>query len=323
MAPSVTCARHFYGARRIFEQSLDVYTPADAPSAAPLVVLVVGSAWLGHRAAIYRATSWWNSSGPAAVARTGCVCVCIRHRGAFPRPPPLWLFCLLAALALLWFPTLTAALIISVCPLWHALARGDATHDQMVSDVRDALGWVAAQRHRLVSPGRPPAAKLIFGGYSSGAHVAISLLQQREAEGCLPANVRQQIDGVLLLSGVLGVRDATQRMPSAWAPHALIVRAAFGDGMDDVPSPVHKTETVPLLPHLLIYCEHEVFNLQPVERWLAPLFSSPLFAAKLRQRGVPVREVAVQSDHWNVLSSAGFASAIRKVLIEEQWPPSS
>ena len=76
---------HHYTDAVAFEQSLDVYRPGDRAggggSARPVVALVVGSAWLGHRPEIYLGTSWWNSAGPRAVARLGYTCVCIRHRG--------------------------------------------------------------------------------------------------------------------------------------------------------------------------------------------------------------------------------------------------
>ena len=70
-------SRHYYTPSRRFEQSLDVYKPAGTGTpTAPLVVLVVGSAWLGHRWSIYAGTSWWNSSGPKTIAKVGAVCVC-------------------------------------------------------------------------------------------------------------------------------------------------------------------------------------------------------------------------------------------------------
>jgi hypothetical protein len=80
---------------RLFEQSLDIYKPIIMEEAEedetgkedkPVVVvaLVVGSAWMGHRPLVYTGTSWWNSAGPKSIAQLGCVCVCIRHRGAFP-----------------------------------------------------------------------------------------------------------------------------------------------------------------------------------------------------------------------------------------------
>ena len=54
----------------------------------------------------YLGTSWWNSSGPLAIARAGCVCVCIRHRGAFLQPPPHALVVVLVSLASPWLPRL-------------------------------------------------------------------------------------------------------------------------------------------------------------------------------------------------------------------------
>ena len=123
-------ATHYYGGSSRFEQSLDVYTPI-YPAAAgseplPLVVLVVGSAWLGHRHLIYGGTSWWNSAGPKTVASLGAVCVCIRHRGAFPRPPTSRIETLL--LACLLVPLLLQHLLLLLAPLlllaWHALRPG-------------------------------------------------------------------------------------------------------------------------------------------------------------------------------------------------------
>jgi hypothetical protein len=87
--------RHYYTANTLFEQSLDIYRPVknaagggkslrssgefdtSVSNSSAIVVLVVGSAWLGHRSILYSGTSWWNSSGPKAVAELGYVCVCV------------------------------------------------------------------------------------------------------------------------------------------------------------------------------------------------------------------------------------------------------
>jgi hypothetical protein len=176
---------HYYAGNARFEQSLDVYTPAYPEAAGceplPLVVLVIGSAWCGHRHFIYGGTSWWNSAGPKTVASLGAVCVCIRHRGAFPPPPTsllgaLLVACLLAPL-LPQHPLLLLGALLLLA--WHPLARGAATHEQMIDDVASALLWVRAHRTELVAaPGAAPPAKMVFGGYSSGAHVAMCLLQR-------------------------------------------------------------------------------------------------------------------------------------------------
>ena len=60
--------------------------------------------------------------------------------------------------------------------LLRVAARGAATHAEMLEDVRRALRWVRTNRASLVYPGTGPARRLVFGGYSSGAHVAASLL---------------------------------------------------------------------------------------------------------------------------------------------------
>ena len=98
MRPRPRMERHHYTESTLFEQSLDVYRPSPEAVAArrralktsdgaatngagdgepPVVALVVGSAWLGHRLFVYGGTSWWNSSGPRAVAELGYVCVCV------------------------------------------------------------------------------------------------------------------------------------------------------------------------------------------------------------------------------------------------------
>ena len=125
--------RHYYTSNKLFEQSLDIYRPTAASvgrrknsqdsssSNAPttMVVLVVGSAWLGHRSIIYSGTSWWNSSGPKAVAETGRLCVCIRHRGSFMKS-----YALLTSVFLYVMAALTTAVVHIILmddPVWELL----------------------------------------------------------------------------------------------------------------------------------------------------------------------------------------------------------
>ena len=328
--------RHYYGSSSRFEQSLDVYLPTPSPPAAdlPLVVLVVGSAWLGHSALIYRGTSWWNSSGPAAVARAGCVCVCVRHRGSFIGSPPLsvWLVLFVIALSGLWssWTLLSSAALASLllCVVNHLLARGAATYEQMLEDVSCALTWVRKHRSELIAPGAARAQRrMVFGGYSSGAHVAATLLTRPEL--LAPPGTPFDIDGVLLLSGVLGAR-AGRPLPAAYAASRarfvpdLLVRLVFGEAAAAaLPSPVHSVGHLPKLPHLLIYCKHEVFNLQPLERGMGILFCSETYAEQLRARAIDTMQLPVESDHWSVLNSQGFARALNTAFIERKWPPSS
>ena len=89
---ATTMTRYYYSDDKLFEKSLDVYAPADGTrdgSMPAAVLLVVGSGWMGHHWSIYRATSWWNASGPKTIASCGTICICIRHRGAFFKVPPV------------------------------------------------------------------------------------------------------------------------------------------------------------------------------------------------------------------------------------------
>jgi hypothetical protein len=165
--PKTEYQRYYYTSSKLFEQSLDVYKPVldtnaneyESPSKnLPLVVLVVGSAWLGHRSIIYTGTSWWNSSGPKAVAQQGCVTVCIRHRGSFPRLHgplliPLSALATVLVAVMYAFPSNvdSTCIWISISVLllfWIGLAlgaRGAASFDDMLHDVAQALAWVQRQ----------------------------------------------------------------------------------------------------------------------------------------------------------------------------------
>ena len=331
----------YYASNSNFEQSLDVYVPSSPLSAGcpplPLVVLVVGSAWLGHRSIIYAGTSWWNSSGPRAVAGTGAVCVCVRHRGAFPRSPPWYVT---AVLALVFWPAFPFVLLVALA--WYFAARGAATHDDMLEDVCTALKWVLANRATTLSQAAPaadgchaaaaaasaasssPPPTLVFGGYSSGAHVAVSLLQRPEllAASELPPP-SELCSGVLLLSGVLGTR-LTQPRTSAASPALtdIILRACWGStAAAALPSPVHSAERSPPLPHLLLGCEHEVFGLPLVEAAMNDvLFCSREFTRRLVARGVSAELVEVRSDHWFVLGSKVLHDALMQALCVRGWP---
>lgn len=318
-----------------FERSLDFYAPKSlAKSGAttpPLVVLVVGSAWLGHSRLLYSGTAWWNASGPKTFAKLGIPCVSIRHRGAFPCPPPVAL--LFALLAAYYFVAPLAQQMISVClvlgAVWHALAFGAASHDEMMDDVALALKWIRNNRERLVmcgddadTPARPRLQ--IFGGYSSGAHVAMSLLQRpgKLAQNGLTAPMAG-FDGVLLLSGVCSARGGMPLPAPKWATRIVsaITSVVFGsDAAEKLPSPVHTPQLTPAVPHLLIHCRHEGFGIRPLEAVLDVLLCSKQYAAALSERGLPVQVRPVDSDHWTVLNSGALSDALQEKLLKEAWP---
>jgi len=340
--------RYYYTSQKSFEQSLDVYKPVDesniSSSELPLVVLVVGSAWLGHRSIIYTGTSWWNSSGPKAFAQQGCVTVCIRHRGSFPRIhgplllPMMALVVVCAAMYLLpsvhgWQDNgAIMGSIVAVILTWALLAfgaHGAADFDEMLHDVAEALCWV--QRHKDSELLRKNSFSgsfmeekkdgsehetpqpLVFGGYSSGGHVAATLMQRPDlfTKKGLPAP-HEFCDAALFISGVLAVRPppSTDISYSTWCTD-LVTTVVFGkSGAAILPSPLHGIHKQPKVPHLLIGCENEVFGLA----WMDVFFCSRAFCESLNERKVPAKLVEVKSDHWNILGSRSLRNALSTEL---------
>jgi hypothetical protein len=244
---NVTVTNHYYTSNKYFEQSLDIYHPtktANKNNNAPTVVLVVGSAWLGHRSFIYNQTSWWNSSGPKAVARLGYTCVCIRHRGSFPGIySGLTLLFVVIMIGILkccldvmlvsltglntmsllqdkWGvvdndgSSVTALFFVALSigiSLMKVGGRNAASFSDMQSDVMDALAWFDENRGKLL-PNHNDAAnnnksrknKIVFGGYSSGGHVAATVMQHPHLwkERNLP-NPDEYCSTILYISPVL------------------------------------------------------------------------------------------------------------------------
>ena len=262
---------------RLFEQSLDVYWPTTSTSTTTcdannnnnnkaknrIVLLVVGSGWMGHQPWIYRACAWWNAAGPRTVAAAlNCPCVCIRHRGAYftvscndsttwavvvPMTPLLVMVA--SALLTCWYyhhicydPVAqvsccwqVAALCLAV-PLLLAAAKvglkwtavGSATLDDMVDDVAAAMAWVQDNTNLVVMPScrgnnnnnddttTRALPKIVFGGYSSGGHVAATLLQRPDAYW--KERGLQQPDAVLYISAVLAVQPITTTLRQQHGP---------------------------------------------------------------------------------------------------------
>ena len=415
----VSVSRHYYSTSKEFEKSLDIYKPIlyqnsndddhhhipnepqheESLSSLPLVVLVVGSSWVGHHPIIYRGTSWWNSSCGQTVAELGnCVCVIIRHRSSFPRlilpgagtEIPIHIsstFIVLVAtlitlvlsiqcgincqdVASLYHHHKVVVVVACITLLWvnflYSAGQHAATFDMMLDDVAEALRWVNTNRnHEILMVDRPKTKKvdgknrqhqhrpLIFGGYSSGGHVAATLLLQSPdffQERGLPADQESFIDGVLLLSGVLGVRrlrdthssivpSQRQQKPtglvkslSASSPSIstwminFVLHVVFGQaGSESLPSPLHalisKAATQDSLtsrsrelphqsPHLLIGCTNEVFGIP----WLDLFFCSKDYSRVLDAHNVPVRYIEVSSNHWNILASDDLSTALETCL---------
>jgi len=328
--PGTVCMqRTFYSPATHYEQSLDVWTPlAPQTKDMPLVVLVVGSGFLGHNAFLYRWAGLFNSLGPRAIARQGSVCVAIRHRGAAIKPPSPTMS--LFALALTTILTFTATA--SFCDaglvflasafqllLWQKLTCSSATYEDMLADVACALRWVHDNRQHLHCPSQPPPTKLMFGGYSSGAHVAASLLQRTEileANG-LPQPSAGLCDSLIFLSGVFATFDVlhlqTGMLGGLIRSIGLtdaVFRWTFVNANSKSTSPLRDVARTPRLPHILIGCYSEAFGIAALEQAFGFVLCEDAYASALKQAGVPVRASKIDSNHFGLFIHPTFAKVI-------------
>lgn len=283
-----TVDRYYYTPKRRFEQSLDVYKPVrrnnkkddddttySASQPKIPVVLVMGSGWLGHKPYFYVMTNWWNSSAPKQICgRLGHPCISIRHSGGYlfgakARSVSLrhLFLCLLVVIVVtlsmsLSPPPLLVVAMITTFALYRE-GKGAAGIDDMVSDVSIALSYIDAHIHEWDSRDvRATDAKdsektpIVFGGYSSGAHVAATLLtssslspfssspssngienpsfqsnqmqKRREQQQKLK---RIRIHSILYISGVLDISPESSVM-------TLVSRVVLGNPPLQIPSPL-------------------------------------------------------------------------------------
>jgi len=343
--------RHYYSSERLFEKSFDIYHPSQHEEHMPIVLLVVGSGWMGHQWFVYTMTSWWNSAGPSTVAATGCTCVCIRHRGAFCHTPdwssvvPFIALCGLVVAAVIdyYIAVLITLLIVTTLSFLKLGNRGSASFDDMLHDVAQAVAWVETNKSDLQLESDR---KMVFGGYSSGGHVAATLLQRPQIwkQHGLP-HPEKLFQGIIMISGVLAVWPVTVKLnninngssigsmnghsnESMGGRHTngdsedtvitvghnkprwltdLVMKSVWGPAVHKIPSPV--TGDPPRIPHLLIENRHEVFGLQ----WLDIFFCADAFAARIAAANVRAIYRQVHSDHWNILASR----VLHEALVEE------
>jgi acetyl esterase/lipase len=169
----------------------------------------------------------------------------------------------------------------------------------MLNDVANALQWVHQNQGMVMGPHN----QLVFGGYSSGGHIAATVLQRPhllQERGMEPS---QMIQGVLLLSGVLSVRPFQQGQ-QRWLTD-MLTNSIFGDQVASLPSPLESTNH-PRLPHLLIGCKYEVFGLSILDAF----FASPQYNEQVQYQNIPSKYVEVDSNHWNILGSQELQEAL-------------
>ena len=382
-SPKIRTQSYHYTANKSFEQSLDIYEPPniDNDNKKPIVILVVGSAWVGHRSFIYAQTSWWNSSGPKAVARLGYTCVCIRHRGSFPRVYSILtllyvvavvaaLKCLMDGVIFLLFESSTMDFLAEwkvngVTALFAALSTGfflmelgglgAASFTEMQNDVMDAIAWFDENKdkllHRHRSSSQTLRRKIVFGGYSSGGHVAATVMQQAHMwkDRNLP-NPEVYCSMILYISPVLCTKPyhtdlerhlsslALKKMyTSASSDHSSLSTSSSTPELDVTTHSLNQSKQAPnwFTDHLL----HTVFGYEipsPIHtytvspntphlfigcnrelfglNWLDLFFASRDYNDLLIAKGVDSKYVGVESNHWSILGSWDLLEVLEKEL---------
>lgn len=293
---------------RKFEQSLDVYKPRHGRKdggAEIVVVLVLGSGWLGHCPLLYHVFNWWNAGGPQTIcSKLGYTCISVRHSGGFFRLPrflDLALAAILISAIVYQMHSAVAGVItfVGIIATWVLLAfQGPgASLEDMMEDVASALDFVRSEN--VV----PANSRLVIGGYSSGAHVLATLLHHRPETLDTSSNAenRLEIVGILYLSGVLSLKSPILN---------LLTLALFGKHSSKVPQPYQQGKP-PNMPHLLIGCEYETFGI-PI---LDETFCVVPYSKWLSSLKIPVTYKLVPSDHWNILASQVLAETLETELL--------
>jgi acetyl esterase/lipase len=189
--------------------------------------------------------------------------------------------------------------------MWLQLVGQDAaSFADMQSDVEQAIQWIQQNKSNLCAQytgGKD--VPMYFGGYSSGAHVGLTVLQR-------PSSLSSLFQGIVLISGVLAVRPEvlSEKNHIRWLTDGIL-QIVFGPkDAKSIPSPI--AGLIPPLPHLILGCEQEMWGLT----WLNVFFCSRAYAEKARQCGIPVSYHEIVSDHWFILSHPELPKMLQREL---------
>jgi predicted esterase len=287
---SYQVSRHNYTSSDRYEQSLDVYHVDyndRETKKRPVIVLVMGSGWMGHAAWLYTLTGWWNARGPKSISsRLGYTCISIRHSGGFFHYKAMASH---AILLCIFFPDYVIFWLLLLLILCMQGQDAATSVEDMMDDVATAFDYIETNSTEL---GIGEDTKLIIGGYSSGAHLLAHYVNQQP-------QLSEQVCGILYISGVLSL--------DCWAMNAITM-TVFGRWTWDLPSPIESVMESPIasLPHLLVGCHNELFGL-PI---LNGTFCSEEYCEKVRRGNSASKCVLVSSNHWFVLSSQALTDAL-------------
>ena len=217
---------------------------------------------------------------------------------------------------------------------------GSASFDDMQNDVMDALVWLHTNEVKLGLDRHPTTIRgggstnevewkyrrrrlFVFGGYSSGGHVAATVTQNAALwmDRNLP-KPRVHCDSIMYISPVLATRayDSVLRKapafkwssytaPTVWLTNRVMEVVFAPIAIAAIPSPIHTYDRSPRVPHVFVGCKNEMFGLT----WLDTFFCSSDYSGLLNGMGIESRYRSVRSDHWNICRSA----ELRDVLKEE------
>ncbi|KAL3922252.1 MAG: hypothetical protein SGILL_002305 [Bacillariaceae sp.] len=223
---------------------------------------------------------------------------------------------------------------------WYWQGKGAASLKEMVEDVSNALtfvdkhidDWWQSDDSDSDSKSDDDKIPIIFGGYSSGAHVSATLMQSPSLTPLASANdstsattlKNMEIVHVMYISGFLHP-----------APDSFVGTSMTLAALNEWPSNVHSPfETLKAQgsvrtrrrpkepPHTLIGCQNEIFGL-PI---LLSAFCSKDYATTLNENNgdgsaewIPLKDWT--ANHWSVLATMGLRrvmhDSLRKVFEED------
>ncbi|KAL7526215.1 hypothetical protein ACHAWF_001682 [Thalassiosira exigua] len=227
--------------------------------------------------------------------------------------------------------------------------HGSASFNDMQHDVLDALVWLKANENKLGLKTNT----LVFGGYSSGGHVAATVTQQPQLwkEHNLPPP-HVHCDCMLYISPVLSTKSyheilsrsassisSSSSLPSLSPSESSTSEKLSGHSFmtemssmstntptwltDQVVKAVFGHAVAPNIPSPIL-----TYNKSPSIphvflgchqemfglNWLDTFFCSPVFSELLNGLGIESRYTPVRSDHWNILNSSQFSDALKEEL---------
>ena len=125
---------------RTFERSFDIYYKNNLVknTKTPIVIMIMGSGWLGHTPFVYTITNWWNKTLALNLRERGITCIFIRHRGAcIQLSASLYFVAIIIFPMLYYFYNIINNYIIGyiLCvSFWNYISSGDARYNTMIDD---------------------------------------------------------------------------------------------------------------------------------------------------------------------------------------------